>query len=120
MNEFVTLELPKALAYSAREVAERTNQPIEAVLLDWLERANAALPRENLPDEQMLMLSAMLLAQDLQDTLGELLALKRASRLDRAQQACIDELMHAYKHGMLRKARALKVAAERGLLTPLG
>ena len=119
MTEVITLELPEALVTSAREIVDRTNQPLEAVLLDWLERAAADLPLENLPDDQILMLSAMQLAQDLHDTLGELLALKRESRLDRRQQACVDELMNAYKHGMMRKARALKVAAERGLLAPL-
>ncbi len=120
MIELITLELPEALATSAHEIATRTNQPLETVLLQWLERAAADIPLESLPDDQILMLCAMQLAQDLQETLSELLALKRTSRLDRAQQACVDELMSAYRTGMMRKARALRVAAERGLLPPLG
>ena len=50
MSEIVTLELPESVARSARVVAARTSQPIEEVLVSWLDRAAAELPISVLPD----------------------------------------------------------------------
>ena len=41
MTERITLELSDATVQRAREVAQRTNRPLEAVLAEWIERASA-------------------------------------------------------------------------------
>ena len=40
MTERITLELTDTTVQRAREVAQRTNRPVEAVLAEWVERAS--------------------------------------------------------------------------------
>ena len=40
MTERVTLELSDATVQRAREVARRTNRPVESILAEWIERAS--------------------------------------------------------------------------------
>jgi hypothetical protein len=119
MSEIVTLALPESLAQSARVVADRTNRRMEDVLVEWLGRAAADLPVESLPDEQVLALRDLQMSEAQQEELRALLAQQREKALDAAQRARLDELMATNRRGMVRKARALKVAVERGLQPPL-
>jgi hypothetical protein len=41
MTERVTLELTDVTVQRAREVAQQSNRPVEAILAEWLERAAA-------------------------------------------------------------------------------
>lgn len=41
MTERVTLELSDTTIQRAREVAQRTNRPLEEILAEWLERVSA-------------------------------------------------------------------------------
>lgn len=120
MAERITLELPDPLARRAKAEALRTNRPLEAVLLDWLSRGVVAEPPvESLPDDQVLALSNAQIEPQLNDELSELLDRHREGQLDEVARRRLDELMHLYRTGLLRKAYALKVAVDRGLRPPL-
>ena len=43
MTERVTLELSDTTVQRAREVAQRTNRPLEAILAEWLERVSITM-----------------------------------------------------------------------------
>ena len=105
---------------AARALALRTHRTVEDVLLDWLDRAATELPIEELPDDQVLALRDMQMSDDQQEELSELLARSREGTLGDHDRGRLDELMGAYRRGMVKKARALKIAVERGLQPPLG
>ena len=111
----ITLELPEPLAHSARIVAARTSRRVEEVLMEWLDQAAAGLPVEMLPDEQVLALRDLQMSDEQQDELSAMPADQREQRLDASQRARLDELLVIYRHGMVRKAQALKTAVEHGL-----
>jgi hypothetical protein len=115
MAEFVTLELPETLVQRAKEIAALTNRRIEDVLVEWIDRASTELPVESLPDDWLLVLCDMQMEPEQQEALSELLARNREGQLDNKQVNQLDELMQVYRSGLVRKARALKVAVERGL-----
>jgi len=50
-----------------------------------------------------------------QEVLSDLLARNAEGQLMVAEVRQLDELMQVYRRGMVRKARALKVAVDRGL-----
>lgn len=109
------LDLPENLAERAQAIAAQTNRRMEDVLLDWIGRAAEDVPVEELPDDQVLALSELMMSQEQQDELSELLAQQREGALDETGRYRLDELVTIYRQGMLRKAQALKVAVERGL-----
>jgi hypothetical protein len=119
MSTRVTLEIPEDIERDAREVAERTHQRIEDVLTDWLGRGAAELPVDALPDERVLELCDMQMPSTQQQELSDLLALNRENSLTGKDVAQLDQLMQIYRRGLIRKAEALKVAAQRGLRPPL-
>jgi len=119
MGKIVTLELPENLARSARETAARTRRSLEDVLVEWLDRAASELLVESLPDEQVLALCELQMDVEQQTELSDLLARNREGQLTQAETTRLDDLMLVYRRGLVRKARALKVAVERGLRPPL-
>ncbi len=119
MGEIVTLELPEALAQSARAVAQRTQRSVEAVLLDWLDRAATDIPVEALPDDQVLALRDLQMSTEQQAALSDLLARQREGVLTSTERVQLDELMGRYRRGLVRKAQALNVAVDRGVQPPL-
>ena len=50
-----------------------------------------------------------------QEVFSDLLARNREGQLNDVEVRQLDELMQVYRRGWVRKARALKVAVERGL-----
>ncbi len=120
MSEIVMLELPDALAQSARETARRTHRRVEDVLIEWLDRAANELPIEMLPDDQVLALRDMQMSDEQQAELSDLLAHQCERPLDGRDRVRLEELLEVYRRGMVKKARAMKVAVERGLQPPLG
>ena len=118
MTRSVTLEIPDALVDRAREVAERTGRRCEDVLADWLEHAGA--PADELPDEEVLALCDSQMPEDEQRQLSELLWHQREQNLDAGDRPRLEHLLDAYRHRLLRKAEALRVAVSRGLRPPLG
>jgi hypothetical protein len=119
MNEMITLQLPERVSVTARQVAKRTKRRMEDVLLDWLDRSAEDLPVDMLADDQVLSLAGSQMPADEQRELSSLLTLNREGALDARQQIRLDQLMQVYRHGLVRKAQALQVAVERGLLLPL-
>ena len=118
MSEMVTLELPEHVVHSAREVAARTHRCIEEAIVAWIGQA-ATLSVEVLSDGDILVLCDMQMAADLQEKLSLLLARQREGQLDESASARLEELMHIYRHGLVRKAQAWKVAVARGLKSSL-
>jgi hypothetical protein len=119
MSEIVTLELPEPLASSARAVAQQTRRSVEAVLLDWLGRADTELSVEQLPDDQVLALRDLQLAPEQQAALSDLLGRQREGTLSEGERGELDSLLALYRRGKVHKAQALKVAVDRGLQPPL-
>lgn len=117
MAEIVTLELSESLAKKAKEIAAVTNRKLEDVLVEWIDRAINELPVDSLPDEQVLALCDLQMEPEQQETLSNLLAGNREGQLNDAEFKKLDELMQVYRNGLLRKARAFKIAVERGILT---
>lgn len=119
MNEMVTLQLPERVTVTARQVANRTKRRLEDVLLDWLDRSAEELPVDMLADDQVLLLAGSQLVDDEQQELSSLLAMNREAALSARQHIRLDQLMQVYRHGLVRKAQAIQVAVDRGLLPPL-
>jgi hypothetical protein len=115
MSEKVTLELPEELAERARAVAAQTRRRVEDVLLEWIDRAGGEPAVELLPDDQVLALCDSQMEPGQEEELSDLLARNRERLLQGAERDRLDELMRVYRRGLLRKARALKTAVERGL-----
>jgi hypothetical protein len=70
VSEIVTLELPEPLAESTRVDAARTSRPVEAVLVEWLDRAAAELPIDSISDEQVLALRDLQMSETQQEELS--------------------------------------------------
>ncbi len=119
MSEIVTLEIPDALARQARQVAASTHRRLEEVLVEWIDRVAAEVPVEALPDEQVLALSNLQMDISENEELSDLLSRQREGLLKESDQSRLNQLMRIYRRGMVNKARALRVAVERGLRPPL-
>ena len=115
MAEFVTLELSEPLMQQAKAIAALTQRRLEDVLIEWLDRASADIPLESLPDGQILALCELQMQPEPQAQLGDLLARNQEEQLSKAEVKQLDELMQVYRQGLVRKAKALKVAVERDL-----
>ena len=99
----------------AKEIAAFTHRRLEDVLVEWIDLAITELPIESLPDEQVLSLCDLQMTDEQQEVLSDLLAGNQEGQLNNAEIRQLDELMQVYRRGMIRKARALKVAVARGL-----
>lgn len=116
MSEIITLQIPETLAQKAKEIAAFSDRSLEDVLLEWIYRASDELPVESLPDDQVLTLCDLQMENQQQEFLSELLAHQRERPLNEIENSQLDELMQVYRRGLVRKAKALKVAVERGLI----
>lgn len=76
-------------------------------------------PVETLSDEEVLALTELQMAPEEQSRLSDLLERNREDELDAEAERQLDELMHLYESGLIRKAEALRVAVQRGLREPL-
>jgi hypothetical protein len=115
MSEVVTLEIPDELAQRARALAAAANRRLEDVVVEWIGRAVAEPRVESLPDGELLALCERELGTAEQDELSTFLARLREGHLDRQDQTRLDELMLAYRRGLVLKARAMHEAVRRGL-----
>jgi hypothetical protein len=119
MSELLTLELPDDLARRARALAEATNLPLEAVVLDWICQAIAEPPVETLPDSSIVALCDATSEPEQQEQLSALFKRSREGDLTDDDRGRLDRLMQNYPSGLKLKARALKEAVSRGLRSPL-
>jgi dsDNA-binding SOS-regulon protein len=115
----MTIEVSDRAMRSAAQLAAQSQQRVEDVLADWVDRLAVELPVEWLADDQVLALADLKLEAEQQEELSDLLAANREGVLDTQGQARLDELMHIYRQGMVRKAQALREAVRRGLHPPL-
>ncbi|WP_445629964.1 hypothetical protein [Nostoc sp. DSM 114167] len=84
-----------------------------------INHAITELHLESLPDVQVLAVCDMQMESQQQEVFSELLARHREGQLNDAEVRQLDELMQVYRRGLVSKARALKVAVERGLKSNL-
>lgn len=96
-------------------IAAQTQRSVEEVLSEWLTYAATDPPVELLSDEQILQLADLQMDVVLQEEMSALLVRNREGQITSTEQKRLDELLHLYQLGMVRKAHALKVAVERGL-----
>ena len=120
VSQMMTIPVSERAARQAARLAALTQQRVEDVLTGWLDWTAAEIPVETLPNDELLALCDLEMDEDQQQELSRLLAGNREGSLNAAGQARLDELMQVYRHGLVRKARALKVAVQRGLHPPLG
>lgn len=119
MSEQITLQVSDRVVHQATQVAARTQRRVEDVLAGWLEWVITEMPVESLSDEEILGLTDLRLTDEQQVSLSELLTRNQEETLDAEGRRRLDELMHVYERGLLRKAQALRVAVQRGLREPL-
>ncbi|MBW4671847.1 MAG: hypothetical protein KME60_31590 [Cyanomargarita calcarea GSE-NOS-MK-12-04C] len=115
MAEIVTLQIPDMLAQRVKEIAAFTHRRFEDVLVEFIDRAITELPVESLPNEQVLALCDIQMETEQQEVFSDLLARNQEGELNEVEIKKLDELMQVYRRGLVRKARALKVAVERGI-----
>lgn len=80
---------------------------------------NDERPVTTLSDAEVILVSEMMLPENLDKELSELLAMNRENELDEKGRLRLDEIMAVYGKGQLRKAQALAEAVKRGLREPL-
>jgi hypothetical protein len=73
---------------------------------------------ETLPDDQVLAAANWTLPEDLRQELIVLINAYHDRELTHAERARHDDLMQIYRRNLVRKAQALQVAVERGLVPP--
>ena len=117
MTECVTLYLEDWIVARAREIAAQTGRETEDILAEWTAQYADNLPVEALSNDEVLMLCRYELPPILQYELRQLLSRHRTRTLDDAETPRLDQLLLTYRRGIVRKTRALQVAAARGLIT---
>ena len=114
MSKAITLNLPEHLVSRAQVESARTSRPLETVLVEWLERGGLE-DLESLSDEELLALCDSMMDSDSRNELSTLLARNRENDLDESGRQQLAKLMAEYQEGLLRKARAWRIAVSRGL-----
>src|SRR4051794_18107175 len=105
MSTVVTLIIPDDLARRARELAAARKRPLEDVVLDWIEHSVTESAVELLPDRELLVLCDAMMQEGEQVEMSDLLAEAKTGGLSEAQHERLDELLGAYRRGLVTKAR---------------
>ncbi len=119
MAQLISLNIPDPILQQAQQLANQTQQRFEDILLEWLTNSFTELPIETLPDSQILALCNMQLDEHQQETLSDLLDRQRENQLTTSETQELTFLLKLYRRGLVRKAKALKIAVARGLMPPL-
>jgi hypothetical protein len=80
---------------------------------------NDERPVQELSDAEVIIVSEMMMPDDLHEEFSELLAMNREGELDEKGQQRLDEFTDLYGKGLLRKSQGLVEAVKRGLREPL-
>lgn len=115
----LTMQIPEAIEQEVRQIARRTQRPIEAIITQLLELGITEAPVDSLSDSRVLELCDQMMPADQQAEMSRLLDRNQNGDITSAEVLQLDELMNTYQKGMLRKAAAWKVAVARGLRPPL-
>lgn len=119
MNQEVTLTIPENAWLYAKSVATRNKQKIEDVLVNLIEKGSKEVELENLSDAEILVLTKMKISPEKQERLSELLYKNREIGLNSEEQEELDLIIEICELNNLKKAEALRIAVERGLIKPL-
>jgi len=129
-TQTITLKLPEPLYRSARQVAEATRRPLEAILTDSIARmlpplddvspAEAAeLAKLASFDDASLWREARATTNPVEQAkIHELLDRQGASELAPAERVRLQDLLDVYGRLMVRKAHAYLLLARRGYRVP--
>ncbi len=129
-TQTITLKLPEPLYRSARQVAEATRRPLEAILMDSIARTLPPLddvsPAEaaelaklaSLGDASLWREARATMNPVEQATMHELLDRQGASELTPAEHVRLQDLLDVYGRLMVRKAHAYLLLARRGYRVP--
>ena len=119
MNQQITLQVSENVWLYAKAVATQKKQRTEEVLSDWLEKVSGEVEIEKFSDVKIIALANLQLPESQQETLHELLEKNGEGELTALEKKYLDELMEVYNDALLTKAKAMRVAVERGLIEPL-
>ena len=119
MNQQVTLTVSDNVLLYAKTVAIQNRRRIEEVLSEWLEKVSDESEVEKLSDAKILALANLQLPESQQETLHELLEKNGEGELTKLERKYLDELMEIHDDALLTKAKAMRIAVERGLMKPL-
>ncbi len=130
-TQTVTLKLPEPLYRSARQIAEATKQPLEALLTDSIARTLPSLddvsPAEVAELARLASLDDASLWREARATMNpveqammhELLDHQGAREPAPTEHARLQDLLDAYGRLMVRKAHAYLLLARRGYRVPM-
>ena len=119
MNQQITLTVSDNVLFSAKAVATRNKRRIEEVLSEWLEKVSSEVAVEKLSDSEVLALTQLQMSPTQQKLMDEFQEKNGEGALTNDERRQFDALMEIYEDALLRKAQALRVAVERGLIAPL-
>ena len=123
----ITVTLQDDTFRRAAYLAELTGRDVADVLAETIDLsldphgvpAAPPPPVETLSDAEVLELANARMDPARDDQLRTLLERQQAGPLDADERAALPVLLQVYQDGLLRKARALRVAVQRGLRPPL-
>lgn len=118
MTQTITLQLPDDLVSIAQAEAERSAMPLNVVLVQWIKRGGGD-DLERLSDQELLAVCDSTMDIHSHKNLSELQAKNREGDLCAPERMRMQELLDVYQCGLLRKAKALKIALGRGLRASL-
>lgn len=119
MNQQITLTVSDNVMFYAKVVAKRNKQRVEEVLSDLLEKISGEINVEQLSDAEVLALADLKMSAEQQEILHNLLDKNGEGKLTKAEKRQLDAMMEIYDDALLRKSQALRVAVERGLISPV-
>jgi len=119
MSESITLELSEPLVKKVKEIAALNRQGIEEMLIEWIDRTINEIPIDSLPDEQVLTLCNLQMGAQQQSIFSDLQSRNSEGQLNAEEISKLNGLMQIYRHGSVRKAKAMQVAVMRGLIPTL-
>ncbi len=114
----ITLELPDEVYRHAQRVAQATRRPIEKIVSDWIRPpAEMQLPDlDHLSNDELLQAARETVSTEHAQRLQELLTAQRQRTLSDDEQREAIALVEHEDFLTLRKARALFLLKQRGIL----
>lgn len=116
METSVTLKIRDDIVARALHIAGRSERELEDILAEWIGRYMDDLPIDSFTDEEVLALCESEVNPMLQYELRNLLMRNREYGLNEEDSDRLNDMLYTYRRSIVRKARALEVAAVRGLL----
>ncbi len=86
------------------------------MLIEWIDRTINEIPIDALPDEKVLALCNLQMGEQQQRVFSNLQSRHSEGLLNAQEVEKLNELMRVYRHGSVRKVKAMQVAVMRGLI----